>query len=310
MEKAIKNKIKYLINKGKSGIEICDNIGIEISELFAYVKKLNEEGYACYMDGDNPIKIKESQSIITPDISGKTEYCFLSDLHLGSSYDRVDILRKIYAECHKKGISKIFCCGDITDGTYPDKPHYQSHQKVQGYNNYIYYVCQSIPSYQDITMYAISGNHDDTFTTGEQESILNRIAYFRKDFIYLGKNVAELTVDDTKIRLMHGYNTKKNMDDRLESIYYSIPEEEKPDILALGHIHTNAVRKIDDTLILQCSSLMDTPEFAQRKKFDPVKSCYFVSVTRDDFGNIEKTDVEIATFEEELVRKRVKDFHL
>lgn len=312
MEKELRNKIKYLISKGKTGRDICDAYGLDMTDLFACVKELNEDGFPCYMDGEDPVKVKgTSYTPLVNPIPNEVEYCFISDLHLGSTYDRVDILRRIYEECRRRGVTKIFCSGDITDGEYPKRPHYADHQAVMGFDNVVNYVCKSIPYYQDITMYAISGNHDDSFTEGAGESILNRISSIRKDFIYLGKNQAVLTLDNTVIKLMHGYRKKKDMDERIKGIYYSLPEdEEKPDILALGHIHTSAVRKIDDTVILQCGALMDDAEFIEKKLYTSEKSCFFVKVYHDDYGNIIDMDIDYMTFEDGLSRKRVKDYKL
>lgn len=52
----------------------------------------------------------------------KHKLLFISDTHLGSKYDRLDILRYLYDLAEDEEINTVFHVGDLCDGAYPNRP--------------------------------------------------------------------------------------------------------------------------------------------------------------------------------------------
>ena len=106
MEKELVNKLKYLINKKKSLQEICNELELKDYEVIGMVELLKQDGFlADYIDGEivklkKPIKTDDIYQI--PANSENLKLCLISDTHLCSKYDRLDILNYIYDKAYDK----------------------------------------------------------------------------------------------------------------------------------------------------------------------------------------------------------------
>lgn len=305
MEKNIKNKIKYLIDKKTVPEEICRILDIEMQDLYAAVLELKGESRPYDIIDGIPVKVRQSDANYVNINNKESEIAVVSDLHLGSIYDRTDLIRRVYTDCLQRGVSTILCAGDVTDGYYPERKRYCKSQKVAGFNETLEYAFKNLPRIGDVKMYAISGNHDDTFATGRSKSILGELSRRREDFIYLGKDSANIEIGGAKIKMLHGFSKYDTMEKRIEDLYDSTSALTRPDLLILGHIHTSFYKKIGDTHILQCASLMDNPDFS-KNVYDEEKSFYYVKFIYDEFGNIKDIQIEQDFFEDTLERKRIR----
>ncbi|MBQ6840669.1 MAG: metallophosphoesterase [Bacilli bacterium] len=300
------NKLKYLINKKKSTDEICEALGFQLAELYEYVKYL--KGVGCDYDIVNGIAVKTDPEVYQHQIYlGNTRLikaCFVSDPHYGSEYDRPDIMRFIYNECERRGIDKIICAGDLSDGFYPDRETYSKHQKVVGFDKMLEYILNVHPYSRYIKFYTIGGNHDFTFKKYENKDIIEEVAYRRDDIIYLGQDVADLSLGDLSLRVYHGYGSgKKTMLERAQKYYNSI-EGNKPDIIQMGHFHHSLFTVFNDTYLLQNAALIDQTPYAEHSKFGTERSCFFVTIEIDEFGNIIRFIPEVVPFEAQKIRTR------
>ena len=304
-EREVLNKLKYCINKKKSLDEICQDLELEIYQVYELVLKLKELGQNYDIVDHIPVKVVSKQNDLEKfNISSQNtkQFCFVSDTHYGSLADRPDIMRSIYSECDQRGIDSIFCAGDFTDGYYPKRPEYVAHQKITNPQAMIDYVKNAHPYSKYIKFYTIGGNHDESFKKTEGIDIIKEISKDREDIIYLGPNCADIIVGKTKLRIYHGYGNKKNLYERTKKYYSSL--EDKPDILQLGHIHRSFYAKFDETYVFQTSSLIDLADFAKKRGCTCERSCWFAKVEYDNDGNISKILPEIKTYGPELVRKR------
>jgi predicted phosphodiesterase len=118
----------------------------------------------------------------------------VSDTHLGSHAERLDILNQAYNAFQKRGIKTVFHIGDVTDGFNQYRGHAQ-HVKVYGNAAQAIYAIKNYPQRKGITTYAIGGNHDDDHNIASVERlglVVNGLDYEgkhyigRKDIIYLG----------------------------------------------------------------------------------------------------------------------------
>lgn len=306
MEKELMDKLKYLINKKKSLQEICGELELKEYEIIGLIYLLKEEGFlADYINGEivklkKPIKQDDVYQV--PAKSENLKLCLISDTHLCSKYDRLDILNYIYEKADKKGIKHILHSGDFTDGR-SKRPEHVYELKEHSYEGQVDYCVEKYPKVEGIKTYAIQGNHDDWWYKSTGSEILKSIAKQRDDIVYLGSGYADIKIGKIKVRLFHGkagqsyaksYKIQKYLD--------SISQNDLPQILQTGHIHQSFYMKQDNTHCFQTSCLEDLTPFAKSQGLENDKSCWWLDIESDSKGRIYNIEMELESFEK--VRKR------
>lgn len=305
MDKELKSKLKYLINKKKSLLEVCQELELKDYEVIGIVELMKQDGELVdYINGELVKLKKPVQNNDVYEIPNKLEHLKLlciSDTHLCSKYDRLDILKYLYSKAEDKGITYVIHSGDFTDGK-STRPEHIYELKEHSYEGQVDYCVEKYPEFSGKT-YVISGNHDDWGYKSTGSEIVKSIARQREDIVYLGADVADMKIGKMKIRLFHGtggisyaksYKIQKYLD--------SIPIEEKPHILQTGHIHQAFYYKQDNTHCLQTGCLEDLTPYGKTKGFAGEKSAWWVDIDFDDRGNVHSITPELEEFNK--VRKR------
>lgn len=306
--KELCNKIKCLIKKQKSFIEICNELQLKDYEVIGLIGLMKQDGELIdYVNGElvrlkTPPKINDVYQVEAS--SSHIPLLLISDTHLCSKYDRLDILRYLYAKADERGVKHILHSGDFTDGR-SNRPEHIYELREPSYEGQVDYCVEKYPTFDGKT-YVISGNHDDWWYKSTGSEIVKAIANRREDIIYLGSDVADMKIGKLKIRLFHGkggnayaksYKVQKYLD--------SIPLEERPHILQTGHIHQSFYMKQDDTHCFQTSCLEDLTPFARSMGFANDKSVWWVDVEMNDRGQIQNITQELETFNtKKLVRRK------
>ena len=306
MEKELINKIKYLVKKGKTLQEICSLLELKDYEVIGIVELLKQEGYLVdYINGEvvalkRPVKNNDVYQI--PNDLETMHLLLISDTHLCSKYDRLDILRYLYAKADDRGVKHILHSGDFTDGR-SNRPEHVYELKELSYDGQVEYCVDKYPHFSGNT-YVISGNHDNWWYKSNGSEIVKSISKQRDDIIYLGPDVADVKIGKLKIRLFHGsggmayaksYKVQKYLD--------SIPLDEKPHILQTGHTHQSFYLKQDNTHCFQTGCLEDLTPFSRSMGFSGDKSCWWVTVNFDNKGSVHSITPELETFGKKLIRK-------
>ena len=306
--KELCNKIKKKEKKKKSFIEICEYLELKDYEVIGLVKLMQQDGELIdYINGEI-IKLKTPPK--TNDVyqventSSHIPLLLISDTHLCSKYDRLDILRYLYDKAEDKGVKHILHSGDFTDGK-SNRPEHIYELREHSYEGQVDYCVDKYPTFNGKT-YVISGNHDDWWYKSTGSEIVKAIAKQRDDIVYLGSDVADLNIGKLKVRLFHGkggnayarsYKIQKYLD--------SIPLEERPHILQTGHIHQSFYMKQDNTHCFQTSCLEDLTPYARGMGFSNDKSVWWLEIDMDSKGNIQNITQELETFNnKKLVRRK------
>jgi predicted phosphodiesterase len=307
--KELFDKIKYLIKKKKSFVEICKALELKDYEVIGLVNLMKENGELVdYFNGEI-IKliapVKQSDVYQVNYNNEKLRLLLLSDTHLASKYDRLDILRYLYEKADSRGIKHILHSGDFTDGR-SNRPEHVYELKELSYEGQVQYCVDNYPHFNGKT-YTISGNHDDWWYKSAGSEIVKSIAKQRDDIIYLGADTADLTIGKIKIRLFHGKGGNAYARSyKLQKYIDAIPLEERPDILQAGHIHQSFYMKQDHTHCFQTSCLEDLTPFGRAQGFANDKSIWWVDIELDDKGQIHNVSQELETFNEgkRLVKRK------
>ena len=306
--KELCEKIKILLKKKKGFVDICKELQLKDYEVIGLVNLMKQDGELIdYVNGElvrlkTPLKTNDIYQVSTN--STHIPLLLISDTHLCSNYDRLDILRYLYDKAEDRGIKYILHSGDFTDGR-SNRPEHIYELKETSYEGQVDYCVDKYPTFSGKT-YVISGNHDDWWYKSTGSEIVKAIAKRRDDIVYLGSDVADLKIGKLKIRLFHGkggnayaksYKVQKYLD--------SIPLEERPHILQTGHVHQSFYMKQDDTHCFQTSCLEDLTPFARSMGLANDKSVWWVDVNIDDRGKIESINQELETFNtKKLVRRK------
>jgi predicted phosphodiesterase len=308
MNKELTEKFKqYLQRKKKPYIDqICVDLGLQEYEVYGLVEMLKNEGYLYDIIDGKIIKvkpIKESELYQIPNNLDHLKLLLISDTHLASKYDRLDILNYLYDEADKKGINYVLHSGDLTEGL-SGRPQQLYELKEASYTGQRDYVIDKYPK-TDIPTYVIAGNHDQWWIKQCGADICRDISNNREDLIYLGSDCEDLKIGKLRIRLYHGtgggayaksYKLQKYLD--------SVPMEERPHILQTGHIHQAFYMKQGNTHCFQTSCLQDQTPYERSKGLSNDKSCWWVDVYMDNKRNPVKINQELETFGKKLIRRK------
>ena len=306
MEKELINKLKYLINKKKSLAEICQELELKDYEVVGIVELLKQNGELIDFVNGEIVKLKKPvKNNDVYEVKNDLEHLkllLISDTHLCSKYDRLDILRYLYDKAEDLGVKHVLHSGDFTDGR-SNRPEHVYELKEASFEGQIDYCVEKYPKFSGKT-YVIQGNHDNWWYKSSGSEILKPISKQREDIAYLGPDVADMKIGNLKIRLFHGqggiayaksYKIQKYLD--------TIPINEKPDILQTGHIHQAFYYKQDNTHCFQTSCLEDQTPYCRGLGLANNKSCWWVDVEFDNKGNVHSIKPELETFSQKVLRK-------
>ena len=305
MDKELKNKLKYLINKKKDLLTICNELELKDYEVIGLVELMKQDGELVdYVDGQI-IKLKtplKSNNVYTiPNNLEKLKLLLISDTHLASKYDRLDILRYLYEKAEDKGVNYVLHSGDLTDGLSGRQQQLYDLREAS-YTGQRDYAIEKYPK-SDIPTYIISGNHDLWWIKQCGADIVKDICNSRDDLTYLGSDCEDLKIGKLKIRLYHGKGGGSYAKSyKLQKYLDAIPMEERPHILQTGHIHQAFYMKQDKTHCFQTSCLQDLTPFERSMGFNNDKSCWWVDVNFDNNGNVYSVEQELEGFSK--VKKR------
>lgn len=310
MNKETLDKLRYLINKKKSVAEMAEALEVEPYIIYGLVYELIRQGYLYDIVDGEIIKLskpkKQEDAYV---VSNKLEHIkllLLSDTHLCSKYDRVDILRYLYDRADQEGVKYVLHSGDFTDGR-SSRPEHAYELKELSYEGQVDYCVDNYPQVDGITTFVISGNHDDWWYKSAGSDIISSIAKRRSDIIYLGPDAANLKIGRLSCHLFHGkgaqayaksYKAQKYLD--------AMKIEERPHILQLGHIHQAFFYQQDHTHVFQTGCLEDQTPYCRSQGLSNNKSCWWVDVYMDDKGNPVKISQELEEFGPKLVRRKRK----
>lgn len=307
MEELLEKMKEYLTIKKKPYVcKVAEDLGLQEYEVYGLVELLKKHGYLFDILDGKVVKIKpikENDVYKIPNNLDHLKLLMLSDTHLASKYDRLDILKYLYAKAEDKGVNYILHSGDLTEGL-SGRAEQIYDLKECSYTGQRDYVIDKYPE-SDIPTYLISGNHDLWWVKQCGADICRDIANNREDLHYLGSDCEDLKIGKLKVRLYHGsgggayaksYKLQKYLD--------SIPMEERPHILQTGHIHQAFFMKQGQTHCFQTSCLQDLTPYERSKGLQNDKSVWWVDVYMDDKGNPVKVNQELETFGNKLVKRR------
>ena len=214
----MKEKIKQILSMYEQGMtlsEIHEKLGISVTEFSKLLKAIKDAGY-----NTSKSYTSEGQIIVKPNrtLDFKTSNTirinvkdrvlrtiFISDPHIGSEFDRPDLLRQVVDYAKKHDIHIIFNGGDMIENVYPDSPRKLSSPTVESQAKK---AIRIHPYNPDIIYLNLYGNHDYKSILEDGFDIARYIEERRFDMISLGYGKCIINLKDDNIVLVH--DLKKN----------------------------------------------------------------------------------------------------
>jgi predicted phosphodiesterase len=206
----------------------------------------------------------------------KWKFGIVSDTHLGSVCERLDVLEAAYDCFAKEGITTVFHAGNIIDGEFRFNK-YELQPNCVGVHNQALYVADKYPQRKGITTHFITGDcHEGWYQGREGMNIGWYIQHVcedngRNDMIHIGHIERDVVVErpygKCRIRIMHpGGGCAYALSYPSQKMVESFQGGDKPHMLIMGHYH-----KFDQTYPREVWSILagcmqDQTSFMRKKR--------------------------------------------
>lgn len=210
--RALQIKTLELIKENKTIEEITKTLNISNKKLIQILNSLKNNGYdnikKYYDNGDIVVSqmtyenflATGNTSVTINKTGGKNQrYLVISDNHLGSKLDRVDLLDKVFLYAIDNNIHSVLNLGDFIDGYHFDTK-YSRNKNIE---NQVKYALKKYPHADKITTFLLLGNHDLKPFINDNYNILNVINNERLDIVPLGYGEANINTLNETIKLYH-----------------------------------------------------------------------------------------------------------
>lgn len=227
-----------------------------------------------------------------------TELCVVSDTHFGNIHQQLHLLNNIYKEAYNRGIKTVLHCGDLTDGTYPNRPEQPRQQFLHGFDEHVGYVVDMYPEIKEITTKYILGSHDETQYKNAQATVNEWVSRCRKDMIYLGQDSGTIDINGVKIVLDHpGGGSAQALSYKPQKRIEILESGTKPKILLIGHYHKSYSFVYRNVRGVQVPALCDKTQFQQKQGLQNTVGAYFLDIYSDNKGCIQYFEAEEKLFD-------------
>lgn len=207
----------------------------------------------------------------------------IGDTHLGSKYERLDILRALYNTYSALGIKYVIHTGNMIEG----QSHFNKNDiKVWGAQSQVDYCIEHYPKVDDIkTLFITADDHEGWWIQREGVNVGPLIANERNDMIYIGHMEHDILINDFLVRVIHaGGGSSKAVSLASQNIVDSYPDWDKPDILLIGHYHkAHYLPDYRGVAILQTGTTQEQTPFMRKKHIIATLGGWVLDVSTDSF---------------------------
>ncbi len=212
----------------------------------------------------------------------------VSDTHLGSLYDDIELLETAYSVFQKEGVNTVYHCGDLLDGEkmYKGQEYEIRHH---GRDAQVDYCVETYPYRKDITTYFITGNHDLAYWKSVGTDVGYSIAEQREDMVYLGKEEADILLQRGKnkivVRVVHpGGGTPYAISYPAQKYINSLTGGEKPNVILQGHLHKSEFLPYRNVHYIQAGCIQHQTPFMRGKRTPAMMGFWIIQVLPDENG--------------------------
>ena len=305
--------IKKILSSKNSSFtieEISDKFDVSPKKVRDAIESLKSSGTNVTSNSGqvyiSSIVPKKDDTVMSVSKNTKGLYRFgaVGDNHLGSKYERLDVLNSLYELFREEGISTVYNTGNWIDG----EARFNKHDiHVHGMDNQINYMIKKYPQVEGIKTYYIGGDdHEGWYTQREGVDIGKYLEYKaqaagRNDLVYLGHMEHDVVIPaekgETKIRVLHpGGGSSYAISYTSQKIVESLSGNEKPHIILGGHYHKAEYTYARGVHFIQTGCTQDQTPFMRKKKLAAHLGGWIVEFGVDETGAITRFKQEFIPF--------------
>lgn len=304
--------LKHVKKRGNDIItleELSDVFDVGISKVRDAISELRGQGHNVEITNNNVLfnsVIAKRDHVL--DIQGMTANTFkfgvVGDNHMGSKYERMDVLNAMYDEFSRQGITTVFNTGNWIDG---EARFNKTDINVFGMGNQLSYFVENYPKREGISTKFISGDdHEGWYNQREGVNIGDMAQLMaerngRNDLIHLGYMESDVIIPaqhgETKIRVLHpGGGSSYAVSYAPQKIVESYQGGEKPDVLLVGHYHKASYNFIRGVHVVQTGCTQDQTPFMRKKKLAAHVGGWVFEFSVDKVGAITRFSTQFFPF--------------
>lgn len=200
------------------------------------------------------------------------------DQHMGSKYEREDVLNDLYDKFVEEGVDRAYNTGNWIDG---EARFNKFDLKIHGMDQQLAYLAEHYPKRPGIETWAVAGNDHEGWY-GQREGV--EIGHYaevamhdagREDWHHLGfieshvRLVNANSGESSVMTVMHpGGGSAYAVSYQPQKIVESLDGGEKPAVLLLGHYHKLSINNIRNVWTVQTGCCQDQTPFMKGKRID------------------------------------------
>lgn len=262
--------------------ELTDYFNCGITAIEKAVEKLDHESKNLYYTPDGveiskEVAKSEPTNIDQKHLDGEWfKFGFVTDNHLGSRYERLDVLKALYDIYEEEGVKVVYNAGNMIDGDARFNK-YDVHK--HGLEDQVNYLIEVYPQKKGMETHFITGDDHEGWYTQREGVNVGRfiqdraIQSGRKDLTFLGHMEHDVIIQkpdgQCKIRVLHpGGGSSYAYSYTAQKIVESYTSGEKPNVLLIGHYHKSLYAYIRGVHCVEGGCTMDQSPFMRKKRLD------------------------------------------
>lgn len=309
----LKDKVFDFILKSKKHLtyeQLSDKFDVGIGKIKDAIEELKKENKNFNFIEDS-IAIAESIEKSQPTVISskhlvgkRIKFGFVTDTHLGSKYERLDVLNAVYERFQMAGITDVYHAGNAIDGEARFNKFDIHKHSVQAQCEYF---AKVYPQVQGLITHFITGDdHEGWYVQREGINIGEfmqdcAIKAGRTDLKYLGHMehdiIFKTSGGQAVMRIVHpGGGSSYAYSYTSQKIVESYTPGEKPHIVLGGHYHKACYNYIRGVHFLQGGTTMDQSPFMRKKRLEAHLGGWIVEFQQGENGVIQSFQCEWIPF--------------
>lgn len=299
-----------------SSDDLATRFGVSKTDIKKTIRQLEEFGLNLFKFGNQfqvSDQIEKSQPTVIPQkalVGKRVKFGFVTDNHMGSKYERMDVLNALYDRFKLDGIDTVYNAGNVIDG---EARFNKFDIHTYGMENQCKYFAEKYPQRDGITTKFITGDdHEGWYVQREGVNIGKFMEQKakevgRSDLVYLGHMEHDIVLKaphgQAIIRIVHpGGGSSYAISYTSQKLVESYAPGEKPNILLMGHYHKMAFDFIRGVFVVQGGCTMDQSPFMRKKRLDAHVGGWICEYQQADNG-------VILSFKAEWIPFYAKEFY-
>lgn len=306
-----KELIRLLKRKRVSVDELADHFSVPPKEIGKAINRLREKNILVDSFGTDFQLARSIAPVEEPHKIDLTkhkerEFCFgaIADTHLGSKYERLDVLNALYDRFASYGVNTVFLGGNMIEG----EARFNVYDiYVRGIEDQVSNFVEKFPQRKGITTKFVTGDdHEGWYVQREHldvgRTIIDRAKDAgRKDLEYLGHMERDIEFKQpggcSILRVIHaGGGSTYAISYTSQKYVETLQGGEKPSIVIAGHFHKLDHSYPREVHVIQPGCTQDQTPFMRKRRIQAMVGGVVMWVKQNDIGIFTSVKVEFLPF--------------